>query len=163
MKLYELANDFAELERLVDSGEFTHEHVADTLEGIELSIDEKITALLKIRQQCLANAKSLDDEATRVINLCKSQESKAESISEYIKLNMLKLNRDKIDLGLFKLTLRKATKKLGDIDESKIGDAFFVTVPESKKLDRRALLSAAKSKPIDGVELVDSERSLTVK
>lgn len=72
-------------------------------------------------------------------------------------------NQEKIDLGLFKLTLKKPTKQLGEIDESKINDKYFIVVPEIKKLDKRLLLSEAKLEEIDGVELVDSKRALLIK
>ena len=76
---------------------------------------------------------------------------------------MLALDKDKADLGLFKLTLRKATDKLGTIDESKVQGQFWITIPESKKLDKKALLAYVKVNDMDGVELTKSERSLTIK
>ena len=96
-------------------------------------------------------------------NLKKAPENNVIRIAEYIKGNMMTLHKDKVDLGLFKLTLKKPSTKLGAIDESLISGDFFTVIPESRKLDKRALLKAAKESPIEGVELAESERSLLIK
>jgi hypothetical protein len=64
---------------------------------------------------------------------------------------------------LFKLTLKAATKKTKVLDESKIPSEFFVTIPESKQLDKRALLAALKLGEIEGAELEDGKRALTIR
>ena len=71
--------------------------------------------------------------------------------------------KDKVDLGIFKLTLKKASLKLGSIDESKIPESCLIIVPESKKLDKRMLLSMVKNEAIEGIELVETERALIIK
>ena len=76
---------------------------------------------------------------------------------------MLLLGKDKADLGIFKLTLKKASLKLGSIDESKVPDSCLVYVPASEKIDKRMLLTMVKQEPIEGIELVESERSLIIK
>lgn len=163
MKLYEIKEQFKGLQALVDSGELTKEDIADTLESLDASLEEKVKNCLMIRQHYLAESAALDAEASRLIALQVAADKKAESLLEYVKLNMLSIGKDKLDAGLFKLTLRKAVKKLGDIDEAKVPAEFFTVIPEVKKLDKRALLKAAKESDIEGVTVIDGERSLMVK
>ena len=163
MRLYELTADFKALESAVESGDITAELVADTLEGIELGIEKKVEACLMVQRQCLAEADAYKAEAERLIKLSHDAQNSADRLIEYVRFNMLAIGRDKLDAGLFKLTLKKAAKKLGDIDESKVPEKYFIEVPATKKLDKRLLLSAAKLTEIEGVQLVDSDRALMVK
>jgi len=164
MKLYEITNDMRELQALVDSEELTPEMIADTMEALDIQFKDKALAALKVRQHLLAEAAEIDKEIARLASLKAVPENNANRITEYIKNNMLALEADKLDLGLFKVTLKKASKKLGQIDEATIPSIYWTIVPETKKLDKRMLLKAAKdSDGLEGVELIDSERALTIK
>lgn len=163
MKLYELTAQFKQLEALIDAEGLTVEHVADTVEAMEGEIADKINACLMVYRQCKAESEQYAVEADRLLKLSNDAGKRSDSILEYVKHNMLSLGMDKLKTPLFQLTLRKPTKKLGDIDESKIDDKYFIVIPESRKLDKRLLLADAKLSEIDGVSVVDSERSLTVK
>jgi hypothetical protein len=163
MKLYEITNDMRELQALAENGELSAEDIADTLEGLEGAFDAKAEAALKVRQSMLGDVAAIDKEISRLVDLKKAPENSAERLSEYIKSNMMALDKDKIDLGVFKLTLKKSSVKLGSIDESKVPAEFWALIPESFKVDKRALLKAAKESPIDGVELGESSRALIIK
>jgi len=49
------------------------------------------------------------------------------------------------------------------VDESKLDEKYFSVIPESRKLDKKALLKDAKVSSINGVKLTESKRSLTIK
>ena len=163
MKLYEITNEMRELQSLADTGELTLEMIADTMDSLECMFEKKAEAALMVRQGMLAEVAGIDSEIERLEALKAAPMASAVRLVEYIKSNMLALNKDKANLGLFKLTLRKPTDKLGDIDEAKVPSQFWVTVPESKKIDKRALLAYAKVNEMDGVVLAKSDRSLTIK
>lgn len=163
MKLYEIADNMRELQAMADAGELTETDIADTLEGLTGEFNDKAEAALKVRQSMLGEVAAIEREIDRLISLKQAPINSAQRLGDYIKNNMLALNKDKIDLGIFKLTLKKPSVKLGAIDESKIPNVFFTVVPESKKLDKRALLKAAKESPMEGVELGESERALIIK
>lgn len=163
MKLYEIANEAKELQALVDSGDFTPDDIADTLESIDMEFDKKVEACLMVRQSMKAEVAAIDDEIERLKKLRAGPDTAADNLLEYIKHNMLALGRDKLDAGLFKVTLRKPSIQLGAIDEARVPLQFWQTIPASVKLDKKQLLAAAKLNPIDGVELKDSERSLIIR
>lgn len=163
MKLYEIADDYKTLVDLVDSGEVSQECIADTLELVGASLAEKIEACLKLRQEATANEVKFKAEADRLLALAKAEKAKAGSLDEYVKSSLIKAGFDSINAGLFKVTIKKASKKLGEIKEDLVPDAFFELIPASRRLDKRALLSAAKLGKIDGVEVIDSERAMIVK
>lgn len=163
MSLYETTNDMRELQALADTGELSESDIEDTMEGLNIEFTDQVTACLKVRQSLLAEVDGIDKEIERLVSLKKAPFNSAERLKEYVRSRMLLLDKDKVDAGLFKVTLKKSTQKLGDLDEDKIPKCYFNTIPESKNLDKRLLLSDAKIKDIAGVELTKTERSLTIK
>ncbi len=163
MKLYEITENMKGLQRLAESGELDEQTLADTMEGLDAEFKDKAKAVLQVRQSMLADVATIEKEIDRLISLKMAPNNAAERLSKYLRDGMLLTGTDKMDLGLFKVTLKKASKKLGSIDESKVNESFFTVVPETVKLDKRALLAAAKLEAIDGVELIESERALMIK
>lgn len=164
MKLYETTQAMRELHDLVDTGELTQEQIADTMESLDYDFNDKAEAALKVRQHLLYNVANIDKEIERLQALKAAPQNNAQRIADYIKQNMLLLKKDKMDLGLFKLTLRKASQKLGIINEDNVPDMFWTIIPATRKLNKPLLLQEAKTiGNLPFVELVDSERGLTIK
>ena len=163
MRLYDIAQEYNQLLRLVDDGELTAEMVKDTLESISAEFDDKALNCMMVVTQLDSDSDGIGKQIDRLKALQKSIDSSRENLVEYVKAGMLAVDKDKLDLGLFKLSIRKATVQLGEIDESKVPAKFWVTIPESKRLDRAALLAVRKLEEIEGVELSESKRSLQIK
>lgn len=163
MKLYEITEEMKELQALVDNEELTAEMIADTMEAMQCEFAEKARACLKVRENLLSDVSSIDSEIVRLQSLKKCPTNSIDRLTDYLKRNMEETGQDKLDLGVFRLTLRKPTKQLGMIDESKVPDDYWTVIPEAKKLDRKKLLSDAKENHFDFVELVDSSRALLIK
>lgn len=163
LKLYELKEEFNGLLNLVDSGDLSESDIADTLECMEIDINEKIKGCLLVRQNLIVEQDVIQSEINRLDALLREKKNAVEGITNYVKYNLISMGMDKIDCGLFKVTIIKPTKKLGSIDENKIPAQYFEVIPETKKLNKRALLSDAKKFDIEGVELIDSERGITIK
>lgn len=163
MSLYETTNDMRELQAMADTGELSESDIADTMEGLNIEFNDQVTACLKVRLSLLDRVNNIDDEISRLEQLKKAPANNAEGIKKFIKSRMALLNKDKIKLPLFDVTLKKSFEKLGELDEKKIPKKFFIKIPATKKLDKKMLLSAAKLKKVKGVELVESERALLIK
>lgn len=163
MRLYEITEDMRELQRMADDGELSADDISATMEGLELEFDDKARACLKVRQSMLGSANALNAEIERMEILEQSYLISAMNLQNYVKNGMLLTKRDKVDLGIFKLSIRKATKKLGELDEDKIPKSYFTEVPATTKLDKKQLLKDAKESAIEGVTLTETARSLTIK
>jgi hypothetical protein len=163
MKLYELNSAFINVRSMFEDGDVDQQAFTDTIEQIDLDIEEKIKNCVIMMREHDRNIESLKAEIDRLDKLVKSESAAAEWLEGYISQSMEATKKDKIDLGLFKLTLKAATKKTKVLDESKIPSEFFVTIPESKQLDKRALLAALKLGEIEGAELEDGKRALTIR
>lgn len=163
MRLYELTNQFLQVQQLAENGELTPETISDTLEAISAEIDEKARAVVIVIKQLEAQSQAFDDEIARMAKLKKQCDSQALNLQEYLRDSMIQTGKDKLNLGLFSVTLRKASQKLNVLDESKIPGKYFETIPESKKLISSSLLADLKVGAVDGAELIDGKRGLLIK
>lgn len=163
MKLYELNHAFVWVREMFECGDIDQQAFTDTIEQIDLDIEEKIKNCVIMMREHDRNIETLKAEIDRLDKMVKSEAAASDWLESYISRSMITTDKDKIDLGLFKLTLKAAIKKTKVLDESKIPSEFFITIPESKQLDKRALLAALKLGEIEGAELEDGKRALTIR
>lgn len=163
MKLYELNMAFITVREMFEDGDIDQQAFTDTIEQIDIDIEEKIKNCVIMMREHESNLQRLKDEIARLEKLAKSEQSAAEWLEVYISKSMEATEKDNLDLGIFKLTLKKAAKKTNILDESKIPSDYWVTIPETKQLDKKSLLAALKIAPIEGAELVDGKRALQVR
>ena len=163
MKLYEISEQFINLQKMFEDGEIDADTLSDTLAGIDLDFEAKARNCMMIKQSLTHDSLAIGAEIDRLKSLQKQVDNNAESMIEYIKHNMIAAKKDNLDLGIFKLTLRKATKVVSVIDESKIPPQYFKTIPESKQLEKAELKKALEAGYIEGAELVDGKRALLIK
>lgn len=163
MKLYEISEQFKQVQALFDNGDIDAQTLSDTVEGISLEFEDKARNCLMMARELEATSDGIKKEIDRLKALQKSIDSNADWLLDYIKTNMESTNQDKLDLGLFKVTLRAPTKAVNVLDESKLAAQFFRIIPESKAVDKVALAAALKLGAIEGAELVDGKRSLLIK
>ena len=163
MKLYELNHAFVWVREMFECGDIDQQAFTDTIEQIDLDIEEKIKNCVIMMREHEINVATIKLEIDRLNKLAKAELAAAEWLEGYISQSMEVTKKDKIDLGLFKVTLNKAAKKTKIVDESKIPSQFWEIIPESKQLDKRALLAALKLGEIAGAELEDGKRALTIR
>lgn len=163
MKLYELSHAFVVVREMFEDGDIDQQAFTDTIEQIDLDFEEKIKNCVIMMREHDRNIETLKAEIDRLDKMVKSEAAATDWIEGYISRSMIITGKDKIDLGLFKLTLKAAAQKTKVLDESKIPSEFFVTIPELKLLDKRALLAALKLGEIAGAELEEGKRALTIK
>ena len=162
-KLYELTGEMLEIEALLESGELSFDDLKDQIEATNAEYNDKCRAVLMVRQNAIMQAAGIQAEIDRLTALQAAPKNTVDYLESYLKDSMLALNKDKLDLGIFKVTLRKASIQLGEIDEDKVPADYFELIPATTKLDKRKLLNDAKLSPIEGVTLGESKRGLTIK
>lgn len=163
MKLYELNNAFISIRKMFDDGEIDHQTFEDSMDAIGEESESKLLNCMMMMREFESNVSAVNKEIERLQSIGNQEIKKVEWLKEYIKKSMLIQGNDKIDLGLFKLTLKQPTKKVEVLDESKLPSHFFVVVPETRRVDKLALSSALKLSPVEGAQLIDSERALLIK
>ena len=147
--LYEIANEILELK---DSG-MSPDDIADTLEAMEMDFEDKTESTIALIKQMQAESEMFKAESEKLKSESERLNRSAEKLKEYIRGEMVRLEKDKFKAGVHSLSIKKPRQKLSVINEKEIPrDWFNVDVVE--KLDKRALLKALKDgDQISGVEI----------
>lgn len=131
MRLHEVSDALARLlESIEDADQF--EHLADTLESLDLVYEEKIDQLGKSRANDLAHIGALDDEIKRLQEKKAKLKKRVEGVEKYIHQTLIKNNQKSVKTTLFTFGFRKSTS-LVVTDISKLPERFLK--PQEPKPD----------------------------
>jgi hypothetical protein len=165
MKLYEISEQYKEVQALIESDDTgsMREAIADTMQMIEGDFQEKAQAVVSLTLNMGGSITALDNEIERLQDKKRVIQNKVDSIRDYLKHNMEATGISKIECPLFTITLSKPAKRVEITDEALLPDEF-VSVKTTVSPDKVALAKALKEgKEITGAVLVDGASRLTIK
>lgn len=165
MKLYELTQNYRNLESLLDNlGEqegLTVEMIHGALGQVEDDINTKIENICKVIKEIEADSIGIDEEIKRLSALKKQKENTVKKLKEYIEFEMNGIGLTKVEGKLFKISFRKS-KVVKVLDETKIPKEF-IKIKETETISKTDLGKALKNgEIIEGAELVEN-KSLQIK
>lgn len=108
MKLYELANDYLALLNAIDNDELPEEAIADTLEAITASIEDKADSIACLLKNLDADCKAIKAEEERLAERRKAKEKSHERIKQYLSDTLQIAGIDKIETARNRITFRKS-------------------------------------------------------
>lgn len=158
-----IAAGMTKLQALVESGEFTPEEIADTLEGQELELGDKFDGIMAIVRNLEGQAKTLTDEVTRLADRKKSFEGQARHLKGYILQCLQAANLKTFKTERNTLTVRKGSVRVVFDNENEIptefGNVNTVFTPD------RALIKEAieAGNDVKGAHLETGAESLQVR
>lgn len=158
-KLYEIANDYA---KLMDS-DFEVDAIADTLEGMEGELTDKIEQLLAICKNETGYAERLKDEAKSLNERAVVTLNKVENIQAYIASALTTAGKKKIRAGIHQVTIRAPSKSVEITDVNAIPPDFveYETTIKPDKLAIKHQIEAGIDIP--GAQLKVGKPSLLIK
>lgn len=157
--LYDIANDYA---KLMDSG-LEPEMIADTIEGIDGELVDKVEQLLAICKNEQLYAEALRNESKSLQERASVVENKISSIKEYIARSLETAGKKSIRAGLHQVTVRVPSRQV-DITDASILPIEFVeyeTVVKPDKLAIKHQLDAGIAVP--GAQIKLGKPSLIIK
>ncbi|HCD6065363.1 TPA: siphovirus Gp157 family protein [Klebsiella oxytoca] len=158
-KLYEIANDYA---KLLDE-DLEPELIADTLEGMEGELKDKIEQLLAICKNETGYAERLKEEAKSFNERAAATLNRVERIQEYISLALSTAGLKKIRAGIHQVTIRSPSESVEIVDSSAL-PAKFVEYETTIKPDKLAIKHELKAgHQIPGAQLKIGKPSLLIK
>ena len=165
MKLYELTQNYRNLESLLDNlGEqegLTIEMIHEALGKVEDDINTKIENTCKVIKEIEADSIGIDEEIKRLSALKKQKETTVKKLKEYVEFEMDGIGLNKVEGKLFKISFRKS-KAVKITDESKIPKEF-IKVKTTETISKTELGKALKNgEIIEGAELIEN-KSLQIK
>ncbi len=158
--LYDLTQDFIQVQALIDEG---GEGLQDTLESINLAIEDKLENVGRVIRNLEGEAEMLKNEESRLADKRKSIELNKQRLKSYVEDQLSIAGKDKIKTGLFTFAMQNNAPSLKITNEKLIDERFFV--PVDPKLNKKELKESMKNLGFDsipGAELVQG-RSLRIR
>ncbi len=156
MKLYEITDALLQVEDLLEAGE----DVQDTIDALQLSMEDKIEGLVKVIRNFEASAEAKKNEAKRLKEQAEKDQANADRLKDWIKLNLIRLGKKKVETDLFKITVTKPREKV-EVDETRLPDDYFIIKREP--ISKTELKKLVKEQEIPGVQIVLGEPGLMIK
>jgi hypothetical protein len=162
--LYELTDQYNKaLTELLDIEGLDDESFNDTMEALELELEDKLFNTAAYMQNIEADAKALKEAEDRIKARRIIIENKAKRLKEYVRFNLEHSGIPKIDRPEFKLSLRKGVESVNVKEESLVPEKYIVT-KTIKSVDKKLASKALKSgEIINGLELKRGKSSLLIK
>jgi hypothetical protein len=161
--LYQLVEQYRSLETLDASDDLPAEVIRDTLEGLTGDLTVKATNVAKFILNCESMADAVDGAAKQMKARAERIRKRADSIREYLKVNMQGAGITKIEATEFVLALKKNPPAVIVDNEAEIPEAFKVTPepapPPVARPDKAMIKKAIQSgMTIAGCHLEQAER-----
>lgn len=150
--IYELNKDYAELSAMLEAAETPEEieAIQNTLEMLDLSIEEKIENTAKYMVNIEADIQGIKAEIDRLNKIKKSKESTIETLKNNIEYSMKQKGIEKLEVGTFKAGYRKSESV--EVDDLKSIPSDYIKT--EIKPDKTAIKKALKAgEEISGVHI----------
>jgi hypothetical protein len=171
LKLYEITDQYRSILAMTDSDDDDPEHLAeaiqDTLDGLNLDEDftRKGCAVACYSQELLAEANSVRDVEESLKRRRKRLETRSEYLRDYLRVQMLKVNKTEIKDAQIVCKLRKSPGRIQVLAEDLIPPEYL-EVETSIKILKAKMLEAFRTATVEsipGVEYDTSGMSLTIR
>ncbi len=159
-KLYELTDQFREISELED---VPQDAIEDTLEAVEMEIHDKMANIVLMVKNLQASNAMIKNEVDNFNARIKSNKSKIEWLSNYLKFNMHKLDYKKFERGAHLVSLTKGRDVVLIENADKLPD-YFVSIHTEIKPDKKSILTALKNgDEVPGARIETNDDSLKIK
>lgn len=158
-----IAANMGKLQALVESGEYSLDDIADTIEGEELALGDKFDGIMSLVRNLEGQAKTLGEEVSRLGDRKKSFEGQAKNLKAYILqcLQAAELKNFKTERNT--LTVRKGSVSvvIDNVDAlpDELVDVATVIAPDKKKI-KEAIEAGTE---VNGAHLEVGAESLQVR
>lgn len=159
VKLYEIANEYAELA----NSDMDAEMIADTLEGIEGEFSDKAEQILAIIKNEQAQEAALKAESKSLTERAKACAARVENLKSYLSSSMETMDFKSLNAGIHKLTVRKGVQSV-QIDDPEKLPPQFVEYKTEIKADKNLIKEKLKlGESVEGATLVTGKSTLLIK
>lgn len=156
MSLYKLTEDF---QRVYDNDELNVDVWMDTLESIEVSIDDKADNYGRIIRNLEAEREAHKKEAQRHKDAAQVADNRIKRLKRNMEDAMVRLNKPKIEGELFKWRVQKTAPAVKLSDDFVLTDEF--TKYAKPEADKTAIKNAINNgREIKGAELVAGQTAV---
>lgn len=147
MKLYELAQNYVELQKMLEEeNNIDPEVIKTTLDAIEEEIASKCENIAKLIRTLEAEEKILKEEEERLFKKRRTIESRKEWLKKYVEEQLQKAGIQEVKGKIFTIALRPNPPSVEIVDEEAFMSAGAkYLIPQPPKIDKRSLLEDLKN------------------
>jgi hypothetical protein len=142
MRLYELSEQYSGLIDMLEQ-EPDNEALQGMLNGLEGKIEDKVDAVLSVRNAKRAEVKAIREEAQRLSGRAAQIEHEANRLEQMVENVMNQSGLEKLKTLKFTTWLQLGPPGVTVTDESKLPEYYFNSQPD--KLDRKRLMEDIKN------------------
>jgi acetylglutamate synthase len=146
LTLYEISQTYREaLDVLTDPElDLPNEVIADTLEGLQGSLEDKAIAVAQFFKNLEATAVAIKEAEQRMSQRRKAIENRVASLKTYLKDSMESCGITRIESPWFALSIAKNPLAVDITDEDSLPDEF-VEIVTTRKVDKTAIKKAIEA------------------
>lgn len=150
MKLYELAQSYAELLEMAE--EMESDVLVDTLESLQEAIEDKAENIAKLIKNLEADARIIKEEEQRLAERRRVIEAKVDKLKTYLQEQLETAGLQKVKRPTITVSIQANPPSVDVIDETAIPIDFLI--PQAPKVDKKSILERLKKgENVPGVAL----------
>lgn len=154
--IYELTNDFMQVQEMIESGEYDFETLQNTLDCINYEIERKADGYARVIKNITAEIEGIKAEETRLSEKRNALENSVTQLKKSLETAMIQTNKRKFKTDLFSFNIQKNPPSVNITDDKKIPDEYKILQPD--KIDNKAIIQALKEgAEFDWAELKQGE------
>lgn len=162
MRLYDYTLQMLKLEALLEEESVSMEAFLDAYEHVQGEADEKAENVARMMDNFNAQIEALKSEEKKLSTRRKTIENNMIRLTESLEMYLQSLNKDKHQVGMYKLGYRKLPASVEIWDEDAIPKAY--RIPQPDKISKTDIAKALKDgEVVDGAELRTDGRKFVVK
>lgn len=162
--LHQLTSEMKELEALAQDDPEMELAVADTLEAIQGTFEEKANALAIVANTLDGTDAQIKAEIDRLVVRQKRIKNRKADLVEYLRTNMEATGVKKISCPLFTITLAKGREVVVVDDADEIPDEYMDLPPVVAKANKSRIMEALKAgDEVPGVHKERNKASIRIK
>lgn len=156
MRLYELAENYLNLQELLENDEIDQEIITKALDEVGGELEDKAENIAKLIKTLEVDVNGYKSEEKRLSDKRKSLENRIKSLKEYLDSAMKITGKKKFKGQLFSFNIQKNPPSVNITEQSLIPKEYFIE--QEPVLDKKSLLSDLKDgKEIPGAEIKQTE------
>jgi hypothetical protein len=146
LTLYEISTEYRQaLDVLTDPElDLPAEAIADKLEGLQGTLEDKAVNVAKCFRNLEATAAAIKEAEARMTQRRKALEARVAWLKDYLKENLEVCGIQKIESPWFTLAIQKNPAAVAIVEEAAIPDDFVEIVP-TRKVDKTGIKRAIES------------------
>ncbi|ADQ06485.1 Gp157 family protein [Caldicellulosiruptor hydrothermalis 108] len=160
MKLYELAEQFKQLQEMLEDEGVDIDAVKNTLELVEFDFTEKIESIAKLIRSLEYEIEVYKNEEQRIANKRKSKEKKRDWLKQYVQEQMEKVGLEKVKTPLFTVSIQTNPPSVEIVDETLIPETYFRI--EKIPLKKEILEALKQGQEVPGV-MIKTTKSIRIR